>query len=221
MDDNAEPLSIVVPILIYHGSVEWDKKRLFDYFEPFLPEVLLKFIPKDEYVVIDIQAMSDSQIEEAVNLGELRAAFIALKHGHDGEYFKKNMKKVLKFVKSIPTKELLEMYYQMLLEYIQRRSEMENEAFNNMVEQSNEEEMATTFKTIFETAREEAFEQGVGQGIELGIEQGVELGSEKTIQAFFLINSTSKSDAVIAKELNTSEEFVKKIRQKLNSNTQQ
>ena len=100
------------------------------------------------------------------------------------------------------------MYYQMLLEYMQRRSEMENEAFNNMVEQSNEEEMATTFKTIFETVREE------------GVEEGIELGSKNTYQVVVLISSTSKSDAVIAKELNVSEEFVKKMRQKWNKDTQ-
>ena len=38
------------------------------------------------------------------------------------QFGKKNIEKVPKFAQSIPTKELLEVYYQMLLEYIRRRS---------------------------------------------------------------------------------------------------
>ena len=68
--------------------------------------------------------------------------------------------------------------------------------------------MAYTFKTIFETAREQGFQQG----FEIGFQRGV----ESAFQAVVLINSTDKSDATIAKEINLSEEFVKKVRQAVN-----
>lgn len=202
--DGNDPLSIVVPIIIYHGTEKWDRKRLLDYFKPFLPEALLAFIPQEKFIVIDIQAMLDTEIENAINLGELRAAFIALKHGHDKEYFKRNLKKVLNFVKSIPTKELLEMYVQMLLEYMQRRSELESDEFNELVEQSKDEEMGATVKTIFEVAREEAYEQGVSAGL------------IKAVKA--MIRNTPLPDAAIAQELEVSESFVKKIREEMKGN---
>ncbi len=191
--DAKDSLSIVIPILIYHGKAKWEKKRLYDYFEPYLPDILLDFIPKEKYIVIDIQAMQDEEIESAIDLGELRSAFIALKHGHEKKYFEHNMKKVLKFVHNIPTKELLETYLQMLLEYMQRRTEMENEAFNAIVEQSNDKEMTTTFKTIFETAREKAEAKGVRA----------------------LIRTTLLSDEEIAKELEVLVSFVKSIRKEI------
>ena len=195
-------LSIVVPILLYHGEEVWEKKRLFDYFKPYLPEELLAYIPQEKFIIIDIQAMSDEHIEKALDLEELRSAFIALKHGHDKEYFRKNLKKIFTFVKSIPTKELLEMYVEMLIEYMQRRSKLEADEFKELVEQSNDQEMGTSVKTIFEVAREE--------GREKGREEGREEGLILAIKAF--IRTTHMTDAVIAKELQVSIDLVKKIR---------
>ena len=88
----------------------------------------------------------------------------------------------------------------MLFEYMQRRSELENDDFNAIVEQSNNEEM-TTFKTIFQVAREEAREEGKEEGIEKGIK--------------IIIRTTRMKDAAIAKEFDVSEEYVKKIRQEM------
>ena len=202
-----DPLSIVIPILLYHGIEPWVKKRLFDYFEPYLPEELLAYIPQEKFIVIDIQAMSDGEIEQAIGLEELRAAFIALKHGHDKEFFKQNLKKVFNFVKSLPTKELLEMYVEMLIEYMQRRSELESEEFKELVEQSKDEEMGKTVKTIFEVVREE--------GKLLGREEGFNIGAETMLKAVKLIHTTRMSDADISNELQVSEDFIKKVRQEL------
>ena len=180
-----------------------------------MPDELLAFIRQEKYIVIDIQAMTDAEIEAAINLGELRSAFIALKHGHDKNFFRKNLKKITKFVTSIPTKELLEMYVEMLFEYMQRRSELENDDFNEIVEQSKNEEMSTTFKTIFQVAREEATTLGKKEGKKEGLEQGLEQGLEKAIKAFIL--KTRMTDAAIAEALEVSEDYVKKVRQELKS----
>ena len=125
------------------------------------------------------------------------------------------------------------MYVEMLFEYMQRRTELENEAFNTIVEQSNEEEMTTTFKTIFETAREEGeaagfekginigeakgleqgLEQGLERGLEQGLEQGLSIGDTKAVKA--LVKTTQLSDDEISKELEVSVDFVKMIRKEL------
>lgn len=190
---------------------------MYDYFAPYLPDELLAFIRQDKHIVIDIQAMSDADIEAAIDLGELRSAFIALKHGHDKNFFRKNLKEITKFVTSIPPKELLEMYVEMLFEYTQRRSQLENEEFNEIVEQSKEEKMSTTFKTVFQVAREEAtalgLKEGKQKGLQEGLKEGLKEGLEKSIKA--LIRLTRLDDAAIAKELEVTEEYVKKIRQEL------
>ena len=207
-----EALSIVHPILIYHGKDPWVKKRRYDHFEPYLADDLLAYIPHPKMTVIDIQAMSNEDIAEAIDLGELRAAFTVLKNAHDEEFFKHDLEKIVNFVdeKEMQPKELFDTYLQMLYEYMQRRSKLDNDAFQKVVEQSNSEEMVTEFKTIFQSAREEGMEKGLEKGMEEGIEKGRDETISFAIKGF--INKTRLSDAVIADTLNVSVELVKTIR---------
>jgi hypothetical protein len=124
---NKSTPSIVIPILIYHGIEKWDKKLLYEQLKPFLPPSLLKYIPYPRYIIIDLQAMSEMDIESATDLEELRAAFIALKYGHDKDFFKQNMKKVLKFVKGLSTEFIFQEFFRMLMEYMQRRAQIEKQ----------------------------------------------------------------------------------------------
>ena len=201
MDFNVdkEALSIVQPILIYHGAKPWTKKQRYDFFEPFLDEELLEYIPRPKLAIIDIQAMSNEDIANAIGLGELRAAFISLKNAHNKEFFKHNIEKVINFVREeeMQPKELFDTYLQMLYEYMQRRSKLNNEQFQKVVEQSNSKEMAAEFKTIFQVAREEGRDEAICFAIK------------------GFINTTRLSDATIALALNVSVELVKTIREEV------
>ena len=197
---NDNPPSIVIPILLYHGVLQWEQKRLYDIFSKYLPQVILDYIAYPKYIIIDIQAMSDTQIEEAIGLEELRAAFIALKHAHDENYFKHNMKEILKFVENSPTTLLYQTYLEMLVEYSQRRSGLETEEFSIIIEQEKEDlDMATAFKSIFDYRAEKAVEKAVEKGI------------------IALIRSTKMSDAQIAEEMEVPVEVVQEIRTKYKS----
>ena len=121
--EEKESLSVVHSILIYHGKEPWVKKRRYDHFEPYLANDLLAYIPHPKMSVIDIQAMSDEDIENAIGLGELRSAFVVLKNAHNEEFFKHDLEKVTKFVheKDMSPKELFDTYLRMLYEYMQRQ----------------------------------------------------------------------------------------------------
>ncbi len=137
MDDlnNGLPPSVVIPILIYHGPKRWRFKRLRDYFANYLPQTILDYIPYPKYIIIDLQAMSDADIAAALDLGELRAAFIALKHAHDKEFFQNNLSEILKFAETSSPSLLFQTYLRMVMEYSQRRSKLDGEKFNQIVEQ--------------------------------------------------------------------------------------
>ena len=89
----------------------------------------------------------------------------------------------------------------MLYEYMQRRSELNNEEFQEIVEQSNSEKMVAEFKTIFQTAKED----------------GIAIGTRETTRNVIrsLIRTTRLSDAVIALSLSVSIELVKKNREEV------
>ena len=85
-----------------------------------------------------------------------------------------------------------------MYEYMQRRSKLNNEQFQKVVEQSNSEEMVAQFKTIFQVAEEKAAEKATEKAICLAIKG--------------FINMTRLSDATIALALNVSTELVKTVR---------
>ena len=162
---NNRPPSIVLPLLFYHGATPWEKKRLYDLFSPYLPKTILNYIAHPQYLVIDLQVMTDELIKNAIDLGELRAAFLALKHAHEKEFFVDNIAEMLKFVDETPTTLLLEEFMSMLMEYMQRRSKLDDEKFDEIVVQSKTEaEMvkeANGWKIHLQRTEQKGFDRGI------------------------------------------------------------
>ncbi len=165
---NKRKPSLIIPILIYHGNIKWTKKMIFESYEPYLPAEILKYLPTNRYITIDISDMTALEIEKMVDLKVLRAAFMALKNAHEPKYFSENIEEILKFVDDSPTDIVFYAFFKMLLEYMQRRSKLEADEFNHIVEQKLKPDMATNIKTIFEVAEEKAELRGREEGREEG-----------------------------------------------------
>jgi cysteinyl-tRNA synthetase len=136
---------------------------------------------------------------------KIRAAFIALKYAHVKDFFKQNMKKVLKFTRDLTATYMFKEFFKMLLEYMQRRAQIEKEEFDDIVDQNLDDEMATkkVFKTTFEVVKEEGKLEGLRQGV------------------LALLMATTLTNAQIAKMLDVEETFVKTIRQEFMTSKQQ
>ena len=163
---NKRQPSIIIPIILYHGKTKWVKKMVFEDYEPYLPFEILKYLPNPSYIFIDIESMSKNEIEEMIDLKALRAAFIALKFAHNEKFFQDNLEEILKFVETSSSEIVFQSFFKMLLEYIQRRSKMEADEFNKIVQQKLEPDMGANIKTIFEVAEEKAELRGIEKGIE-------------------------------------------------------
>jgi hypothetical protein len=202
-DDNKNKRapSIVIALLLYHGKSKWEPKMTHDKFVSYLPSDLLEYVANPKIIAIDIQAMSPEQIEDMVDLKILRAAFIALKNAHDKEFFRQHIEEVFKFVEDLPTDYLFQSFFEMLLEYMQRRSELEEAEFKNFIEQKINQDMGTQVKTIFEAAREQGDMQGDMRRL------------RKVI--INMIQKTQFSDKEIALIVDTTEAFVKQLRSEL------
>jgi Putative transposase, YhgA-like len=219
--NNKQPPSIVIPILIYNGAKKWKYKRLIDYFAKYLPQTILDYIPCPKYIIIDLQAMSDADIAAALDLGELRAAFMALKHAHDKEFFQNNLEEILKFAEDSKPSLLFQTYLRMLMEYSQRRSKLDSDKFDTIVEQLKpNKDMATRFKTIFEVAEDKAEAKGLQKGIALGEAKAQQLAQEKEQEIkrqtiIRLIKTTQWENAQIADIIDAPIALVEAIRLEL------
>ena len=223
LKNNRQP-SIVIPILIYHGAEAWESKRLYDTFSKYLPAKILEYIAYPKYLILDLQAMPNEAIKEAIGLGELRAAFLALKHAQDKKFFKHNLAEILNFVEISSPSELFQTYLKMLMEYSQRRSGLDDEQFNEVFEQLNPDlEMAS--KTIFDRAEERAFARGEAKADQKMQEadqkvQEIAQKAEQKIRKVIvnLIQKTNMTDAQIAEIQEVELLFVQSIREELKGN---
>jgi predicted transposase/invertase (TIGR01784 family) len=74
-----QPLTPIIPIVVYHGEENWKQRDLSAYFGKKLPSSLLPYIPKFDYLFTNVHAMSDEQILE-LNKGLLINALLTMKH---------------------------------------------------------------------------------------------------------------------------------------------
>ncbi|HFA50508.1 MAG TPA: hypothetical protein ENJ95_15960 [Bacteroidetes bacterium] len=88
-----QPLTFVLPLVIYNGKAKWKKRRFRDSF-PGLPDEFLPFLGEFDYLLLDLPGMSDEEIIKRSPGKMLASAFLALKHGREPEYFRKNFAKV-------------------------------------------------------------------------------------------------------------------------------
>ncbi len=217
--NNGLPPSIVIPILIYHGARKWRYKRLHDYFAKYLPDAILEYVSFPKYIVIDLQAMGDDDIASAVDLQELRGAFMALKHAQDKQFFQHNLEEILKFAESSKPSILFKTYLSMLMEYSQRRSKLDVKKFKNIVEQLKPKaKMATAFKSFLDVMAEEAEEKGMEKGIAIGEAKANQKVQESKRQAIIkLMKTTRLENFQIAEAFDVPMNFVETIRLELNS----
>jgi hypothetical protein len=228
-------LGIVLPILIYNGEYAWNRKKVYDYFKSYLPPELLAMIPNLPLLLIDLHKLTDAEIAANVELGALRSAYLALKHGHDPEYFKRETKTLFKFAvdsDELMPKDLLSDFLKMLSEYIQRRSQMTETEIINIVLDSNNENMVAKVRTMFDVFEEKGIAIGEAKS-EAKIKQAeakiqeVEAKAKETeakaketeakLRAIIkiLMLTTPMTDAQFVQQFQLSEVFVSGIRKEI------
>jgi hypothetical protein len=206
--------------LIYHGAKKWKYKRLYDYFAKYLPDAILEYIPRPKYIIIDLQAMSDVDIAAALDLGELRAAFIALKHAHDKEFFQNNLEEILKFAQDSNPSLLFQTYLRMLMTYSQRRSKLDDEKFHTIVEQLKpNKNMATAFKPFWEVGEAKALQKGIAIGEAKAQQLAQQKEQERKRRTIInLIKTTQLENSQIADIVDAPIALVEAIRLELKKN---
>ncbi len=197
-----QPLSVVVPIIIYHGKRKWIVKPFSDYFGDMDKE-FHRFIDPYEYYLTNLQDYSDEMIQAFSNILFIKG-FLAMKHHHDKVYVKRHFvelvfvgydsnhsKEILDFIRSLSvylsnisggiTK--IEIYYQIK----QLDDNLNKENMYNLIDELKEE------------------------GIEIGIELGKKMSIYQVHLAGHDIKSLSRIFALPSAEIIQIIEEVKNI----------
>ena len=80
-------LSIVIPIVVYHGRQTWKKRTFTSHFSG-LDDTLRPFIPNFEYLLTDLKDWSDEALM-TLQAGLVKNLFLILKHFKDVQYIQR------------------------------------------------------------------------------------------------------------------------------------
>jgi Putative transposase, YhgA-like len=186
------PLSLTIPILVYHGKEPIEKETPALMF-PGAPAALLPFVPAFDYVLLDIYRLPDGLLENLQFL-LLRNILLALKYGRDENYLRQYWNKVIIFAPELRAENTHLELFQATVIYISRISNVFNENIENM-------------DSVLSSAESYVVKPYV---IRL-YEQGIEKGIEKTVLAF-LKKKPDWTDQQVAQTFDVSEDMVKKLR---------
>jgi len=190
---NKESLSMIIPILLYHGKKRWEYHTLSDLFVNPEP-ALQSYVPNFDYIYNDLGEISDEQIELLENQF-LIASILALKHSFDGIWLEANAPRLLMLLEGVSGN-----LQSGLVVYLFERSGLGEKKIRSIVEG-----LPNTLKdTVMSTA-------------DMFIEKGKKLGLEKSKTDFVtnLLKNTDFDQTKIAALANVSEEFVRNIQANL------
>jgi len=203
---NKESLSMVIPVLLYHGKVKWQYSTLSNLFKD-LDKEWEQFLPGFEYIYNDLGRLNDDEIE-TLNNKFLAASFLALKHSQEKEWIEQNAVELLILASEGP-KRLTKGF----IIYLYSRSRLKEKILNSLPDPIKNDVM-NTLDIYIEKGRKEGFEKGKIEGIEKGKIEGIEKGKEQIVQN--LINTGKFTVPEIANLAGVPETFVKKVRSYIN-----
>lgn len=160
----ARPLPPIIPVVIYHGRVQWrvglEFCNLFN-----LPGELEGLVPNFRYLLCDLSRYNDEEIKGAVTL---RAGLLLLKHIFS-EDIGERLPEILKLLSRLLEKRSGLEYLETILRYAASGSDKIRE---EDIESAVREVLREKGGDIMPTVAEKWIEQGMRQGMQQGMQQG-------------------------------------------------
>ena len=204
-----QALSPIIPIVVYHGKRKWLKRDFISCFGKGLPQNLLPFLPRFDYVLTNVRALSDEQILE-LNKGLLINTLLMLKHIWEPQFILEHPDLI--FIHLSNQNPAESEFILSLLAYFFKNTEIAQESINKFIQQLptdlNQNGMST-YDMIQAEGIEKGIEQGIEQGIGLGIEQGADLKEREIIKNLWSLQEFSLEK--IALLAGTSQERVLEV----------
>ena len=208
--NNKEPLTLVIPIIFYHGETPWKYRTFTSYFE-YSDISFNQYIPDFKYHVIDLTQYSDENIL-SLKMSFLVNSLIAFKHKNDSEYIKKQPERVFYRLDFYANADRTQMYIRALVVYIMASTKLKVEDMEQIVNtlpKEDNQRVKTTLENFIDKGRMEGIEIGEERGIEIGKKSGKEL---QKIELILDALTDNQDIAVIAKFVKVSIKTIKSIK---------
>jgi hypothetical protein len=195
-----KPLSLTIPIVIYHGERPLQKESPETLFKG-APEDLLSFVPHFDYVLLDISQIATETLEQLEFLF-LRNILLALKQSRNAAYVEVFWEKIIIFAPQVRQKSLKFELFKATVIYLNSSSKVFNQKLKEMENALSAAEQQE-IKPFLVQMYEEWMEKGEAQGMEKGM---------LTMLVAFIENDPKMDNAAIANLFKVSPEMVEKAR---------
>lgn len=190
---NGQVPRLVIPIVFYHGEESWEYKPIAQHFG-HLPEDLMSYLPRFEYIFHNLQENPDEQIMQAFRNQLLISALLTLKHSFDESYLES---RAVFLLESAIDEE--GNYFRALFVYLFNRLKKEKR-MTKVLEQLSTEAQAEAMSVL------DWYEK---RGMERGMERGEHLKAHIACRNMIL---KGFDNSVISEVLEVDESFVHQVR---------
>lgn len=194
------PYSLTIPIVLYHGKERWIPQFLHELYG-LLPRYLHRYLPRFEFLVIDVQGLSDAKIVALRDTFLIRNIFLAMKHAWEDDFYRKKFAKVVIFEAENLREDALDLLVELTLAYIQQVTTIKKEEYMEAI-QTLPKEKQKRVKTSWEQITEEYFQEGMEKGMEIPVRQ-------------YLLRFPNASDEEVVTLLGVPIELIRRVRASL------
>ncbi|MEA1980991.1 MAG: Rpn family recombination-promoting nuclease/putative transposase, partial [candidate division Zixibacteria bacterium] len=194
--NNGQKLTLVIPIIFYHGKAKWTNKPFEEYFHG-LDNILQRFIPKFDYQLIDTSDFTDNQIISLFENLQLQIGIMVMKNIFDEQMILQEINKIFSNLNQLLNTEQGEMFFESIVAYLLYATSIDTHKYlekMKTISKKAEKRFVSTAMKLKTEGIKEGLEQGLEQGIEQGIEQG--LKKEKRKVALNLIKKGFDNDTI-------------------------
>jgi len=165
-------LSLIIPVVLYHGREKWQARPFKDYFE--LPHPLFgMFVPSFDYILVDLAEYADEQIL-AIGMSFLASSLLLFKHKQDKDFVLNNYRQIFIFVEGYESRTETMRYLDTLILYVFQSFDIERKEILEIID-----DLPKHVSDMFVSTYDKAIESGKIKGEELGMKKGEELGMKK------------------------------------------
>ena len=163
---NSGKLSIIVPLVLYHGRARWKVNERFLSVFNGPAGALTEYIPDFRYVLYDLSQYSDEQIKGTVMA---RVTMLLLKHIFESD-ISSRLPGIFSLLKDLSEKQTGLQYFESLIKYIfSNVDDITVDQMQSIVSSALLEDKGDFIMTLAEKIRKEGLEQGLLEGVELAV----------------------------------------------------
>lgn len=165
-------ISLVIPIVLYHGLKNWQVRKFRDYFVG-LPKVFYRFVPEFDYLLVDLSKYSNKQIKDgSFTKAQLKLALLLMKNILDEKELAKNLNVFFEICKQYFEEESGLRFLESVFKYLST-TELKQENIITAVNKVSEKG-ENVIMTLATKLREEGEVKGEVKGLLEAIEMGLD-----------------------------------------------